>query len=541
MIWDPAQFTASLQEAAQTFDRPEAARLCASLVTRLLRESETYPAAEAEKVLQILRNKRWFDLMETVGEAVIRNGQPTARVRRQYAQALLDQGLLTAGFGVLRELVEDTSLDAGENAEAWGLMGRAYKQLYVDSGRPDFGRNQRALERAVASYWKVYERYRRRHLWHGVNVVALLARAEQDQIRISSFPKADLLAREILEAVKERETRREVSVWDFATAVEACLVLGASEEAVTWLRRYLEEGHPDAFELGSMLRQFTEVWRLDREPYLELGNLLLPAIRSALLAREGGQIELRPRQVEAEAQEQKGTGATLEKVLGATAFKTFQWYLKGVERCRGVARIGQDSARGMGTGFLFKGSDLHPKLGDSFLVVTNAHVVSDDANVNGALRPEDGVVIFESAGSKEYRIEQLLWTSPPHELDVSLLRLDPPPAFPDLPSYALARHLPLKDGKQRVYVIGHPGGGTLSLSLQDNILLDYDQRRLHYRAPTEGGSSGSPVFNEKWELIALHHAGGVQIPKLNGQQGHYAANEGISFHAIAEALVLKWG
>ncbi|HBL29593.1 MAG TPA: serine protease, partial [Acidobacteria bacterium] len=45
----------------------------------------------------------------------------------------------------------------------------------------------------------------------------------------------------------------------------------------------------------------------------------------------------------------------------------------------------------------------------------------------------------------------------------------------------------------KVYVIGHPLGGGLSLSLTDNALLGTSERLLHYRAPTEGGSSGSPV------------------------------------------------
>jgi V8-like Glu-specific endopeptidase len=57
---------------------------------------------------------------------------------------------------------------------------------------------------------------------------------------------------------------------------------------------------------------------------------------------------------------------------------------------------------------------------------------------------------------------------------------------------------------------------------------------VHYRAPTEGGSSGSPVFNDQWEVIALHHKGGkVGMPRLNGLNGTYAANEGISIRRVA--------
>ena len=118
----------------------------------------------------------------------------------------------------------------------------------------------------------------------------------------------------------------------------------------------------------------------------------------------------------------------------------------------------------------------------------------------------------------------LLWTSPPGELDATLLRLDRPVTGPE--PFPVAARLPANDGKQKVYVIGHPKGGGLSLSLTDNAILDYDERLMHYRAPTEGGSSGSPVFNNQWRLVALHHAGGSNVPKLNGRRGKYDANEG---------------
>ena len=114
----------------------------------------------------------------------------------------------------------------------------------------------------------------------------------------------------------------------------------------------------------------------------------------------------------------------------------------------------------------------------------------------------------------------------------------------------LAEALPiLKDGA-RVYIIGYPGGRDLAFSFQDNELLDHEGppggtpqikglSRVHYRAPTEPGSSGSPVFNARlWEVIALHHRGfEAGMPKLNGKGGSYAANEGISLLSIKEAVL----
>jgi hypothetical protein len=45
------------------------------------------------------------------------------------------------------------------------------------------------------------------------------------------------------------------------------------------------------------------------------------------------------------------------------------------------------------------------------------------------------------------------------------------------------------------------------------------------------------VFDEaNWTLVALHHAGRLNMPRLNGQSGTYAANEGIAITALQQAL-----
>ena len=209
---------------------------------------------------------------------------------------------------------------------------------------------------------------------------------------------------------------------------------------------------------------------------------------------------------------------------------SFGWYKLGLDRTQSVAKLLNKVGDGFGTGFLIRGGDLVPALGDTFLILTNAHVVSDDPAVqakHGSLRPEDAKVVFEAneaAGHQEFTVKKVLWTSPPDQLDATLFEIDPP--LSNNKMYAVAKRPPLADGVQKVYVIGHPKGGGLSISLNDNLFLDYDERLLHYRAPTEGGSPGSPVFNQQWDLIGLHHAGGAAMHRLKGQEGTYAANRG---------------
>ena len=96
---------------------------------------------------------------------------------------------------------------------------------------------------------------------------------------------------------------------------------------------------------------------------------------------------------------------------------------------------------------------------------------------------------------------------------------------------------PAPASNQRAYVIGHPRRlDQPQFSLQDNILLEYDDRVLRYRSPTEAGSSGSPVFDDNWGLIGLHHATGREYPRLQGG-GTHAANEGIRLDAVRNRLL----
>ena len=69
-----------------------------------------------------------------------------------------------------------------------------------------------------------------------------------------------------------------------------------------------------------------------------------------------------------------------------------------------------------------------------------------------------------------------------------------------------------------------------------DLLIDRDDKFVHYRAPTRPGNSGGPVFDRGWNLVALHHAGHEAMPRLNGHPGRYPANEGIWIEAIRRKL-----
>jgi hypothetical protein len=552
MSWDQNKFLARLKETIDNLDQADTSLLCGELIAQV-DQGEPIEAGTARRVLATLRRKGYFTLIERVTEALRMAGIEDPQIRGQYAQALIDQNKLPVAFDVIKSILADPAIDPEEVAEARGILGRAYKQLYVVSiqrGKsPLLPVNRRYLQIALDSYLSVYRSAPESHLWHGINAMALSWRAMQDGVPLEDIPDFKALARDIRETLK-KGSGNGISVWDMAAAAEASLALDETEETLLWLSRYVRKRNEagayeaDAFELASTRRQLKEVWGLtiDKSP----GDLLLPLLEAQLLQRTGGRVdltssELKPTLDKIEKTEERASAdVQFEKILGKEGVVSLSWYKTGLDRTLSVAKVLSKLQEGFGTGFLVRGGDLVPAWGDEVLLLTNAHVVSDTAAVQaqyGSLDPADAQVIFENfeaPAQKKYRVAKLLFTSPPTELDATLLRLDPPP--PPCATYPVGKRLPALDGTQKIYIIGHPRGGGLSISLNDNLLLDWDDQKIHYRAPTEGGSSGSPVFNQTWDLIGLHHAGSMNLPKLKGQEGTYPANEGIWIQRIIKAL-----
>ena len=248
----------------------------------------------------------------------------------------------------------------------------------------------------------------------------------------------------------------------------------------------------------------------------------------------------------------------LEAVLGADGPQTFAWWRAGIEAARSVGVVRQRLGRRLGSGFLVRAGDLGlTAQPDELLFLTNHHVVNPEGTTP-AIKPADAEVVFEASDepARAFAVSALLWTSPVSRHDASLLRLQalpagvrPLPVATDLPALPPPPDAAGKPPRARVYVIGYPGGRELSFSFQDNELIDHEGPdsgkpqidgvcRVHYRAPTEGGSSGSPVFDDRqWRVIALHHMGGkFGMPRLNGAAGNYAANEGLAMRTLVAAL-----
>lgn len=104
--------------------------------------------------------------------------------------------------------------------------------------------------------------------------------------------------------------------------------------------------------------------------------------------------------------------------------------------------------------------------------------------------------------------------------------------------------------EERLNIIHHPSGDYKQLSIRENEFTKILPTSIWYKSDTAQGSSGSPVFNDQWQVVALHHMGvaeqdeegnyvdkyGDIIPIENDQidvnRVHWIANEGIRISVI---------
>ncbi|GAA0897294.1 serine protease [Virgisporangium aurantiacum] len=524
---DIVGLTAEIAASLRRFDHRAADDVCARITAGLRRGRLAPTEAEAVAVLRLLQRKRCFPLVQRTADAMIHNGLDRPAVRLHYVQALVDQELPGAALGLLRGVLEGPVSDA-ERTEAHGLAGRAYKQLYI-AGDDGPHHRQEYLDRAVAGYHEIY-RADETSLWHGINTVALLRRGLRDGLEPAGFDDPARYAHDLANRILTRiAAEPEPDAWTLATAVEACVALDRTRDAQEWLARYVEAPEADAFELASTLRQLVEVWQLDDGS--GAGERLFPMLRAALLRREGGVVTVPAAHLQnTDLDDLADEG--LESIFGTAGFHTLRWFRDALERCRRVARIEDDCGDGVGTGILVDGRALHESM-PAVVLLTNAHVVPN------AITPDAARLTFrgrEAAGgdAEKHRVDAIVWSSPREALDVSVLSLR------TVPSEATecpieSRLLPL-ERQPRVLIIGHPHGRMQPMfSIQHNLVLDYNDTRVHYAAATEPGSSGSPAFDNDWRLIGLHHSGSDAMPRLRGS-GTYQANEGIRISSIRDAI-----
>ncbi|MEZ6132870.1 MAG: DNA/RNA non-specific endonuclease [Planctomycetaceae bacterium] len=215
-------------------------------------------------------------------------------------------------------------------------------------------------------------------------------------------------------------------------------------------------------------------------------------------------------------------------------FVDVSFLARGVAAAKSVARVAFLSGQAQGTGFMV--SDR--------LFLTNHHVIESKTQSDrfklefGYERDANGTVRETTA----FRFDPSFFlTDSIDGLDFTLIGVGQKIAGSgDLASFGWNRLSGASDKHalgEVANIIQHPDGRLKEVVLRENRLVSRLDFALHYIADTEPGSSGSPVFNNDWEVIALHHWGGPWRERpANSGPGSREINEGIRISAIVEHL-----
>lgn len=212
----------------------------------------------------------------------------------------------------------------------------------------------------------------------------------------------------------------------------------------------------------------------------------------------------------------------LEKIIGSKDnLLTINWLEKALRASKAVCRVVRADEES-GTGFLTQ---------DGYLF-TNHHVLETEEDAKGAtieFNYEVGMTGTVKPLS-QYKLDATDFkTSPVPEFDFTRVKVIENGVKP-LKEWGYLEFDPaaIPGVGEPVTIIQHPSGGDKRIALRANEVVDQQSQYLYYTTDTEPGSSGSPVFNKDWKVVALHHA----ARKINGKD----ANEGILFKNILEFL-----
>lgn len=487
-------------------------------------------AGAIANVLTSLRDAREFDLLHAMALVAEDMREVRASARRFKAQALIELGLYDEALRTLDRIIDEDRDNDGEVLQARGLRGRVYKDLYIDA---ETGGDAAFLDKAVTAYLEPFREVpadrQGERIWHGVNALAMLTRADRDALTVRPMEDRAALARRVIEVADENIAAAESpakAAWDMASAAEAHLALEDWEAAEQRLADYIEASKTP-FQLAGTLRQLKQVWQLERADAPPEARELVTALKIALMGLPGAGVDLTEAEFESirtsdvEAMRARhpvlrAASPVFEAVIDGIQVTEFEWVKRLVELGAAIARIDSDKGNPKGTGFLVDGGALWEDWAGLPVVLTNEHVVSprprrDELSWKGTR------VNFTKAPARDVlRVKGLLWSSPRDKHDVSVLQLE------QMPEGVTPLRLPplastyWRAETREVTVIGHPGGRELSLAIRNLRLEDHnapgqdtapDPVLLRYKASTEGGNSGSPVFDwETLDLIGIHHA-----------------------------------
>ena len=245
------------------------------------------------------------------------------------------------------------------------------------------------------------------------------------------------------------------------------------------------------------------------------------AVRGGPRWPEAGAIRL-----QSQRSDDGGARPRLEIVLDGTNLLPFHFLRTGDRMGRAVVKLRRDDGA-TGTGFLVAPD----------ILLTNHHVLPDEPTAAACL----ALANYEASPPDDPSGRPAASPLDPDALFVTNADLDF--TFCGVAGLDFLGAIPLDRERMHVAVdetvtiIQHPRGRPKEVALRENRVIYADGVVLQYACDTEPGSSGSPVFNDQWKPVAVHHASvltdspeGRRVG--SGSRARYL-NEGIRLSAIA--------